>query len=174
MDKLEELAKQYGVELAAVKAVIEVESNGKQGAYLFEPHLFHRVSKGIYSKEHPDISHPKWDKASYKTNEANFKKAFALNKDWAIHSTSMGIFQICGMNKDYCGIKDYDTFLLVMTGPLDGQYEAFFKFISNRGMLKHLISKDWVKFAEAYNGPAYSSNSYDKKLAKAYIKHGGK
>ena len=59
--ELAELAKSYGIELAALKAVIEVESRG-DGFYstgepvvLFEGHQFHKFTKGKFDKTHPEF-----------------------------------------------------------------------------------------------------------------------
>jgi hypothetical protein len=57
----------------------------------------------------------------------------------------------------------------------DGEDDTlFFNFLKNRDILKYLQSKEWDKFAKLYNGPRFKENKYDEKLAKAYIKHGGK
>lgn len=51
------------------------------------------------------------------------------------------------------------------------QVEAMMKFIKVNGLLAHLKSKNWVKFARGYNGAGYAKNTYDAKLAHAYCKY---
>jgi hypothetical protein len=41
-------------------------------------------------------------------------------------------------------------------------------FLKGSGLLPALRSLDWAAFAKGYNGPGYSANKYDRKLAKAY------
>ena len=56
-------ALQLDCEVAAIKAVASVESLGSpflsngQPKILFEAHIFHRLTKGKYSKTHPNIRH---------------------------------------------------------------------------------------------------------------------
>ena len=62
---IEAAAGQLGCQVAAVRAVIDVESRGgflpdKRPKILFERHYFHRLSGGSFSAGHPDISHPVW------------------------------------------------------------------------------------------------------------------
>ncbi|MFB9080551.1 N-acetylmuramidase domain-containing protein [Flavobacterium procerum] len=38
-------------------------------------------------------------------------------------------------------------------------------------MIALLRNKNWASFALKYNGPAYKTNKYDEKLARAYAKY---
>jgi hypothetical protein len=46
-------------------------------------------------------------------------------------------------------------------------------FIKNSGLADELQKKNWAGFARGYNGPSYSKNAYDVKLAQAYSKLSG-
>lgn len=60
-------SKELGCEVAAIKAVAEVESAGSgflsdgQPKILFERHYFSRLTGGKFDKSYPDISYPKWE-----------------------------------------------------------------------------------------------------------------
>ena len=95
---LNELAEEFGIEVAVVRAVIEVESAGKAGQYLMEPHIFSRETKGKYDKSHPQLSSKKWNKALYKTNKSNYETAMMLDREACIRSTSYSRFQILGFS----------------------------------------------------------------------------
>jgi hypothetical protein len=68
-----DFAQALGIEEAALRAVAEVESTGSgflpapsdKPKILFEGHAFHRLTGGRYSRDHPDISHPKWSRRKY-------------------------------------------------------------------------------------------------------------
>src|SRR5690606_3307933 len=90
-----------GCEVAAVKAVAEVESAGGgfqsdgQPKILFERHYFHRLTNGKYSKTHPDISNP--SAGGYGSNQhGRLAKAAKLDREAALQSASWGKFQIMG------------------------------------------------------------------------------
>ena len=62
---IEAAAKKLDCQVAAVRAVIDVESRGgflpdKRPKILFERHYFSRLTKRKFDGSHPHISHPKW------------------------------------------------------------------------------------------------------------------
>ena len=178
----EKAAKTLGVDIPSIKAVASVESNGggfAQGAgginvpkILFEGHVFHRLTEGKYSKDHPTISYPKWIKAHYsKTNQGEYKRleaASALDRDAALQSASWGMFQIMGFNYKQAGYTSVQDFVKAMYASEDEQLMAFVNFIKSQKLDSKLQARDWAGFAKAYNGPGYAANQYDKKLADAY------
>ena len=167
---LEELANKYGVELAAVKAVIAVESAGSSDAFLFEPHIFHKETGGKFDTTHPHLSSKVWNKALYKNNMSNYKEAYALDPVATMKSTSWGRYQIMGQNSKLAGFGDVVKFVEAMKSGEEAQNKAFFAFLSATNIIKHLKSKNWEAFAKAYNGPGYKKNKYDTKLQEAYAK----
>jgi hypothetical protein len=60
-----------GCEVAAIRAVLEVETGGsgfdRKGrlALLFEPHRFHVLTAGRFTESHPRLSSPRWDRTLY-------------------------------------------------------------------------------------------------------------
>lgn len=179
-DQYKEAANKLGWDVAAIKAVAQVESLSggflKDGTpkTLFEGHIFHRETKGRFSKEHPTLSYPKWTKKYY-GSQANEKiildTAVKLDRQAALKSTSWGAFQIMGFNYKHCGFNTVQEFVNAMYKSEYSQLLAFVNYIESVGISKHVINKDWASFARAYNGPGYKANNYDVKLASAYKKY---
>ncbi len=51
------------------------------------------------------------------------------------------------------------------------QLLAFVQLIKTWKLQVALQKKQWVKFAEKYNGPGYKANKYDIKLEQAYKRY---
>jgi len=181
------LANRLQVELAALRAVAEVESSGsgflpapdRRPKILFEGHVFHRLTAGRHSASHPDLSYPRWDRSRYSGSLAGewkrLDKAAALEPAAAMQSASWGAFQIMGFNYALCGFDSVGRFVECQASGADGQLEAFANLLSRPGspLLPPLRRKDWARFASLYNGPGYRQNRYDEKLAAAYARHAG-
>lgn len=174
----ESAASRLGVEVAAVKAVSEVES-GPYGGFLstgeptilFERHLFHRLTNGAHDREHPDISN-KLPGGYGKVSEQHgrLQRAVALNRDAALQSASWGRFQVVANNwrdLDYESVQDFVNHMQTDQGQLD----SFIRFIEHNGLIGALRNHNWSGFARRYNGPTFAKNHYDTKLAQAYFKH---
>ena len=144
------VARLLDVEVAALKAVQQVETGGRGGffapgkpAILFEGHIFwnqlkkRNINPESYVKGNENILYPKWEKGHY----------YAA-----------------------CGEKSVDNFVKAMCMSECRQLVLSARFIKQSGMLSALQAKDWAEFAKRYNGPAYEQNQYDKKLAAAYQK----
>jgi LysM repeat protein len=173
-------AKALGVDVAAIKAVADVEaagggflSNGEP-KILFEAHQFSRFTGGRYDASHPDISSHKWNRRLYKGGAAEhtrLQKAAALNETAALKSASWGKFQIMGSNYKAAGYSNVESFAKAMRTSEGKQLDAFVNFIkSNQAMHRALKSHNWSTFARLYNGPGYAQNHYDTKIGQAYIK----
>jgi len=174
-------AELLGVDVPAIKAVAEVESRGRgfqddgQPIILFERHLFHRFTKGVWSAKNPDISNASpGGYGSSSSQHARLQKAAALNRDAALRAASWGQFQILGDNWKLTGHRDLQHFINDMYAGVDMHLLAFVQFLHSTGLDKKLRAHDWAGFARGYNGPGYAKNAYDKKLAQAWKKHGGK
>lgn len=181
------LAARLEVELAALRAVAEVESAGsgflpppdRRPKVLFEGHVFHRLTAGRYGASHPNLSYPKWDRTQYAGSLAGewkrLDRAATLDPAAAMQSASWGAFQIMGFNYPLCGFDSVGAFVERQSSGADGQLETFASFIARPGspLLQPLRRKDWARFARLYNGPGYAQNSYDQKLAAAYARHAG-
>ncbi len=180
-------AKMLNCDVAAIKAVAEVESSGHgflsdgRVKILFEGHQFYKQTKGAYAELHPTICYPKWTKQYY-TKGANgdvrgagelarLEQAMSLDREAAIKSASYGKFQIMGFNFSSCDFDDVEEFYAAMQASEGAQLKAFCCFIKANNLDGHLRKHRWASFARGYNGPAYAENKYDKKLAAAHAKY---
>ncbi len=166
-------------EVAAVKAVTEVESAGAgflpsgKPKILFEGHWFYKYTGGKHGVS--NVSYPKWIKKHYAEDQhARLDKAAKLDRNAALMSASWGIFQIMGGNYRKAGFSTLQAFVNAMYKDEASQLLAFCNFVKNSGLQDELQRKDWVGFAFGYNGAGYKSNNYDTKLAKAYKKYAAK
>ncbi|TPN86772.1 N-acetylmuramidase domain-containing protein [Aquimarina algicola] len=192
-----DFANLFGLELAMVKAVNEIESNGRgflvdgRPRILFEGHVFWREldKRGIDPKKHAnqsnkDVLYKKWTKVHYKGGAGEYDrlaKAVAIADRTEFHeaahtSASWGSFQIMGFHYKSLGYSSVDQFVSKMHEHEREHLVAFGKFIANtsfRGkkLLDWIKEKNWARFAEGYNGPGYRKNKYDTKLSKAYQKY---
>lgn len=175
-DQVKALAASFGVEYAALMAVITVESSGvgfnpPTGKLIirFEPTWFHRLSN------HAEAN----DAAAWNTlpsgNQAEeyalFDSAFGIDQVAAMESTSVGMMQVMGFHYrelgfgtvgtmwDFAKVNEYNQVTLGL---------RFIKYIP--ALLKALIAKEWAVFAYHYNGANYQANHYDTHLLNAYNK----
>lgn len=174
------LAKQLDIEVAALRAVAEVESNGAGflpppsdlPKVLFEGHVFHRLTQGRYDATQPNLSYPVWDRKQYSGSLAGewarLNAACALDRTAALQSASWGMFQIMGFNYAACGCADVDAFVAAQSAGADQQLALFARFIARAPFVGALREQDWAAFARAYNGSGYRQNAYDSKLRDAY------
>ncbi|KXH79171.1 N-acetylmuramidase domain-containing protein [Chryseobacterium kwangjuense] len=189
---LTQFAAEYNLELAAVKAVNEIESSGKgflinnKPKILFEGHVFWNELKkrGIdpnsyYNSESRNVLYPKWTRAHYQGGVKEYDRlneAISLNhdpsfKEAALSSASWGSFQIMGYHAENLGYSNVDDFVSRMEMNEGEHLKAFGKFLEKNGCLVYLRNKNWAGFARLYNGAGYKENKYDEKLAKAYAKY---
>jgi len=174
-------ASQYlGCEVAAIKAVAEVESpksgflQSGRPTILFEAHIFSKYTNHKYDISHPHISSRKWNKSLYKGGEAEYNRleeAMKLDKIAALKSASWGKFQVMGFNYEICGWLDVETFVNDMYISEGNHLKAFTGFIKSNKLDKALRDKNWEKFALGYNGPGYKQNNYHIKMKNAYEKY---
>jgi hypothetical protein len=187
--KFQECAKTLKVEVAAVKAVAEVESGGSgflstgEPVILFEPHIFWKELRKlgwtvgqleVLRKKHPDILYPVWGSKPYgksSQQHARLNRAVLIHRFAALQSASWGKFQIMGFNWKATGAKNLQQFINWMYSDEDFHLTAFCNYISASFLDDELRAKDWKAFARAYNGPGYWKNKYDTKLLTAYNKY---
>lgn len=176
------------VEVAALKAVQQVETGGKGGffapgkpAILFEGHIFWNELKkrGIDPESHragnENILYPRWEKGHYKGGLGEYdrlEQARKINREAADASASWGMFQIMGFNYAACGERSVTDLVNGMVKSELNQLVFAGRFIrQSKTMHVALQNKDWATFAKSYNGPRYAENKYDEKLAAAYRKY---
>lgn len=181
-----EAAKVLNVEEAAIRAVHQVESGGRNGflpdgrpIILFEGHIFwgqlrkFGIDPDKYVRSNEDILFPKWNRQFYKGGAAEhdrLKRAMSIDRQAALSSASWGMFQIMGFNYKLCGYSSVEEYVAAMESSQHSQFMAFVSFLQATGMDTPLRKLDWAAFARQYNGPGYAQNNYDKKLAEAYHK----
>jgi hypothetical protein len=180
-------AKRLKCDVAAVRAVAEVESSG--GGFLadgkvkilFEGHKFSAYTGHQYDTSNPAISYPKWDRTKYATGPTQearsqgewgrLNAAIALNKRAAWMSASWGMFQVMGFNFAQCDFVTIEDFVAAMKSGEDAQLAGFCGYLLKTGLDDELREHRWPEFARRYNGADYSVNKYDVKLAKAWAKY---
>lgn len=174
------IANQLGCSVAAVKAVVAVESSGRgflpdgRPKILFEAHVFGRLTGHRYDLSHPEISAPAWDRSLYRKGAAEYERLFAameLDESHALQSASYGLFQILGSNFKVCGYPDVETFVRDCIESERGQMRGFIGFVRGRKLDDELRERRWADFARVYNGPSYAENRYDDKLEEAYARY---
>jgi hypothetical protein len=172
-------AKTLDCEVALIRAVNEVESSGsgflpsRRPKILFEAHIFSRLTKHKYDKDHPGISSAKWDRSLYQRGEKEYKRleeAMTLDRAAALQSASWGRFQIMGFNHKLAGYATLDAFVEDMYEAEGKHLQAFIAFLKNTKLDRPLREKRWADFARGYNGAIYQENRYDEKLQRAYEK----
>ena len=179
-DDLKNAARRLCVQLAAIKAVTEVESkesgflpSGKP-VILFERHIMYRrlhpSERGHNASKAPGIVNAK--PGGYVGGEGEWRRlsrARSIHEPTAIESASWGLFQIMGFHWQALGYSSPFDFWAAMHRSEGEQLEAFVRFIKkDKALHQALKNRDWTAFAERYNGPAYARNQYDTKMAAAY------
>lgn len=171
-----EAAEDLGCDVAAVKAVAQVESagggffNDGRPKILYERHWFRKFTDGQFDATNASVS---GKRGGYKRGAAEYtrlEEAIGLDREAALKSASWGKFQVMGFNHAVCGFDDVEDFVAAMVESEDRHLQAFISFVESNGLDAHLRSLNWAKFARGYNGPAYRENKYDTKMANAYAK----
>jgi hypothetical protein len=185
-ERFAECAKMLQCEVAAIKAVTEVESGGTgflstgEPVILFEPHIFwnrlkiHQLNPATFVAGNEDILYQHWGAHPYgKSSEQHgrLERATKIDRASALESCSWGMFQIMGYHYKACGCKDLQEFINAMYKSEDEHLRLFVNFIKTNGYDAYLRAKDWRSFALHYNGAAYEKNKYHLKLNTAYLKY---
>lgn len=181
-DHFSYLAKSFGCETAAVKAVTMTETGGrgydKNGLprILLERHYFYRLSlpkakqanwkheKNPYSK-FSDVCNPIY--GGYGPAELHqyerLVKAARLDQDAALMSCSWGAFQVMGESFKDCGCTSVVEMVNSYLKSIDGHVQMFEQFMKNAKpvAIKALKEKNWVDFATAYNGGNWRTQNPD-------------
>jgi hypothetical protein len=180
-------AETLGCEVAAVKAVVEVESAGRgvlpdgRPTILYEAHIFDRLTRGAYrsrvDRNGVALSSPRWNRSLYGRSGAHqynrLEDAAKLAEKEACFACSWGPFQIMGFHYPALGFTNVNTIRDFIVNNDEGHewIDVFVKFILLSGLDDELQRLDWAGFARGYNGPAYRENRYDEKMAAAYVRH---
>lgn len=183
----EAAAARLGCDVAAIRAVYEVESAGAafgpdgRATVLWEGHKFSEFTQRRFDATHGGVSWPRWDRSRYPrgtpaerhaANWAKIEYAAGLEggrwRDQAFQSASYGAPQIMGFNFAACGFADVHGFVAAMNAGAADQLAAFTGLVLAWGLADELRERRWADFARRYNGPGYAANAYDMKLAAAF------
>lgn len=195
--QLEQAALAAGFEPRAIRAVIQVETNGsgydKTTGYLliqFEPSWFRRllpktvtqaiaaastaVARQTATAEQTALVQD-WVITQTNLIEGQVKERLAFDAASRIDAhtahlaTSWGLGQIMGFNHPACGYATAEDMIEAFRQSEANQLAGILLFIKGRALMaRALKKKDWGVFAYYYNGAGYKANNYDKQLAKAY------
>lgn len=189
---LKDFSQRYGLPLAAVKAVNEVESSGKgflidgRPKILFEGHVFWRQLKerGINPREfntseNSSVLYERFTRKHYLGGAREYdrmKTAYSISsdprfKEAAFASASWGSYQVMGYHAIPLGYGSVAHFVDEMYIHERNHLDTFGRYILKYGCLDHLKALDWPRFARCYNGSAFAQNKYDEKMAKAFLKY---
>lgn len=183
----QEIAEKLGIEVAAIKAVVEIEAGQAQKGFWapgkpiinydmsivnkYAPKLGVNLSK--YRNSHPEIwgaSRKKYG-SQQATEWARFEALRSVDNTLGIYGCFWGMFQIGGFNWKLCGTNDVNEFFNLMCRSERDQLELFANLIVSTDMVKYLKAKNWAGFASRYNGPSYAKRGYHTRMAKAYNKY---
>lgn len=171
------------VEVAALKAVVEVEASGsgydRQGRpkMLFEPHHFWRLLGPGEKRDRAaraGLAYPTWrsGKGVYPADSyPRMHAATEIDEGAALKSASWGLPQLMGFNHRDGGFATVTSMVIGFCESEEHQLTAMLSFIRKNGLDRALRNKDWRAFARGYNGAGYAKHGYHTRLAAAYARH---
>lgn len=181
---IDEIARTYDIEPAALLAVAEVESGGRAFATVngkpeplirWEGHYFDRRLSGTDREDarNAGLSSPIAGAIANPTDQTRrwrmLEAAAKINRKAAYESASYGIGQVMGAHWAWLGYADVESLVAEARSGVAGQVRLMARYIDKAGLKDELKRHDWTAFARAYNGPA--QKGYDKKIAAAYAKY---
>ncbi len=177
---IDRLSAAYGVDVAKVKAVIQVESGGRgfeDGRLVirFEPHVFRvRATSDGFDRlfavgspvwdgnQHRLRTSPRADWVGYHGKQNGEWQALSLatmiDAESAWQSCSMGAPQLMGFHHKMLGYVSAPAMALAFSEGEDVQIEAMFRWMDSSGALAALKIGDYLGFAKTYNGSANASH----------------
>ena len=179
-------ASRLGVPVANLKALSAKESRTSfsragRPVILPEPHIFSRLTGGIYDRSHPRISSRRWNRRLYVRLMADryqkLAQMAALDIDAALQSASWGKFQIMGFHWQRLGYASPLQFALAHVSSEANHLDALVRFIEANGLQKALRDckpndrESCVEFARRYNGRLFWKNQYAAKLSKLIARY---
>lgn len=183
-----EIARNQGLEPAALLAVVEVETSGRAfepdgvtPRFLFEKHIFWRElakssAQRLADAAQQGLATEKWmrDYSDQKTSAdriALIQRARAIDTEAANRSASWGLGQVLGRNAISLGYSSATAMVEALTrGGLAAHIDSMMRFITTNNLIRALKAQDWVTFALGYNGAQQAKNGYATKLEQAYAR----
>ena len=179
-------AKRMGVELAALLAVIEIESAGKVFASVggrnepvirWEGHYFDRRLSGTKRAQAraAGLADPTAGKIANPSSQAArwtlLNRAIEIDAQAALESVSWGLGQVMGAHWSWLGYATVDELVNTARSSVAGQIDLMVRYIEQAGLVDEIRRRDWAGFARGYNGANYAKHGYHTKLAAAYARH---
>ncbi len=185
-----------GLEPAALRAVIAVESGGSgyiadgRVKILFERHvLWKRLhTRGIdprpLAEALPGLCGSRWDPTTYPYGKSGANQYTRIQHvlDWAsandpahwesykkaaYEACSWGLFQMMGYHYQACGYANVYTLKHAFEESEANQLAAILTWMGGNGLLTKLEQKQWRAFVRGYNGSGQVDH-YTEKLLAAY------
>ncbi|MGJ0509585.1 MAG: N-acetylmuramidase family protein [Methylocystis sp.] len=191
--EVEDAAEKIGCRVAALCAVLAVESRGsgfdakRRPVILFEPHVFYRVLNrhmraagelngpgsrldravraGLAYKEWGQRPYPKGSEAQYE----RLDQASRVDAEAAFQAISIGLGQVLGENHTMAGFNSARAMFDAATESEAAQLDQMVAFIKARRLDDDLRSLNWAGFARGYNGPGQVPK-YASWLEREYAK----
>lgn len=170
-----------GVEEAALRAVITVETAGSgfdakgRPSALFERHLFWRELGPGANRDKAaalGLAYERWGEKPYPRSSdgvyGEIEAACHIDRNAALRSTSWGLGQILGRECGPAGFGDAMSMVVAFMDAESAQVMGMVRLIKDRKLDAVLTAHDWVTFARAYNGAGEARNHYHQKLKAAY------
>lgn len=188
LDQQRDLAAEFGFKLPQTLSVISVESRGSgfisdgiRPKILYERHYFHRLTGGVHSKKHPEISNPKTFKSGNLIPRENrylggtaewdrLARAIELDREAALQSCSWGIGQVMGSHYKALGYSKIQDFVNDAYESEAKQARHMLLYLSLDKRMVAVMKKenptleDFCTLAKLYNGPNYEQGGYHTKL----------
>lgn len=174
------VAEELGVEVAAIKAVVEIEAGKTMRGFWapgvpvinFDRAMYNRYRNTAANKSGDNNAKMPVGLTGYAHQEwSQLTQARKQNETGANMGTFWGMFQIGGFNYKLCGCASVDEMVSKMSSSELAQLELFASFIKNAGMLPALKAKNWAAFARKYNGASYAKRGYHTRMAAAYNRY---
>jgi len=178
---IEDAAQRLGCEVAALRAVMAVESRNsgydanRRPIILFEPHVFYRVlpPRKLQGAIDAGLAYKRWGTRPYpRTSDGNYARlsaAIDIDEECAFRAVSIGLGQILGENYKLAGCASAKEMFARACDSEGEQLEQMASFIEESKLTDALRNRDWRKFARVYNGPG-KVDAYASDLAAAYAK----
>jgi hypothetical protein len=194
-------AEELDVEVAAVRAVAEVESrnqgfeNGRP-IIRYELHKFRNGEQGVwagvgdgYDRTHPHLSQRNLAAGEHyhigrQGREYSLMHAAMILRDPsgrrryadAWKAASWGRFQVMGFNYAIAGWGNIEGFVAAMYTSEGNHLQAFLGYVNAHNLVRHLRNHNWAAFALGYNGdqsqvPEERRVDYPGLLERAYNRH---
>ncbi len=170
---IEAAAQRLGVEGAAIRAVMQVQSASQGFAsdgrpiILYDPTVFSALTNQRFDTSNPNVSQTTLKSGALGVNQADrwarLQEAYGLDPEAALRATSWGLFQLTGKSFAPAGYSSISAMLADLAKSEARQLAAFEAFVRGKSLLAAMKALDWDGVARGYGGRADPAT-----LAKAF------